>query len=390
MDFSQSRPLLITCAKGVAPFLEQELRQLQFPVTHVMNLGVFTQGSLTDCIRLNMQLRTSMRVLYLFDEFRAANPDELYAHVRHLPWEQVLSPDGFVSITSAVMTESITDTRVANLKCKDALVDYMQERFGQRPNSGPDRRNTVLFLYWKGEQAAIYLDTSGETLSRRGYRKIPLQAPMQETLGAAVISAMEWDINTPFVNPMCGSGTLAIEAALIALNKAPGLLRNNFGFMHINGYTPEAYQQVRKELRGATVKSLPSPIIASDADPQAVEAARQNAKTAGVDLLVEFQVADFRKTPLPDPPAVIVLNPAYGVRLNEFQRLKQQYKQIGDFFKLSCQGYRGFIFTGNLKLAKHVGLKTKRRFIFFNGSIESRLLEYELYEGSRKVRPSPE
>jgi putative N6-adenine-specific DNA methylase len=209
---------------------------------------------------------------------------------------------------------------------------------------------------------------------------------MQETLAAAVVLATGWDGTTTFINPMCGSGTLAIEAALIALDRAPGLLRNNFGFMHIREYNETLWNALRENARKDTKKSLSGRIIATDISPQAVEAARKNATTADVEHLIEFSVCNFSDTPLPDNGGVIVMNPEYGERMGELHKLEGTYKDIGDYFKQKCRGFTGFVFTGNPSLAKKVSLKPKRTFQFFNSGIECRLLEYELYEGTRKVK----
>ncbi|MBN2412214.1 class I SAM-dependent RNA methyltransferase [candidate division KSB1 bacterium] len=377
--------ILVTCAKGIAPYLKNEISALGFPILEEKTLGIFTQGSFNDTIGLNMQLRTGLRVLYLLDEFSAYTPDELYDRLIQINWEDYIHKDGYISVTSSVSTDSIKDSRFANLKCKDAIVDRIQQKCGARPDSGPDRDKAVIFLYWKDDICAVFLDTTGEPLSKRGYRKIPMKAPMQETLAAAVILATGWDGNGPFINPMCGSGTLAIEAAFIALNKAPGLLRHNFGFMHFKQYDKEHYQSIRRDLRSKMKKTPDFDIWATDIDPGAVSAAQKNANTAGVEHLINFQVCDFTGTPVPEREGgIIVLNPEYGFRLNEEKGLAGVYKGIGDFFKTNCTNYKGYIFTGNLSLAKKVGLKTSRRLIFYNGSIECRLLEYELYTGTKK------
>jgi putative N6-adenine-specific DNA methylase len=286
-----------------------------------------------------------------------------------------------------VDTAAVNDTRFANVKTKDAIVDRIREKQGRRPDSGPGRHGAVVHLHWEQERCEVWLDTSGEPLSRRGYRKIPLEAPMQETLAAAVILAAGWDGNGHLVNPMCGSGTLAIEGALIALKRAPGILRQNFGFMHILGFDPSAFERQRDELKKAALRKTAGRLIATDFRPEAVEAARQNARTAGVEHLIEFQACDFRESTVPEGEGVVILNPEYGERMGDAGKLGDIYKGIGDFFKNRCMGYRGYIFTGNLDLAKQVGLRTKRRMPFYNGPIECRLLEYELYRGSRKAGP---
>jgi len=378
--------ILITCPKGIPPWLTGEVRALGFPVLAEGEAAVETEGTLADTMPLNLHLRTGHRVLYLVAAFPAENPEGLYRGLRDIPWEEILHERGehaYLSVTSTVDTPSINDARFVNQKAKDAIVDRMQEKCGLRPDSGPDRDRAVVHVFWRGSRVALYLDTSGEPLSRRGYRKIPLAAPMQETLAAAVILATGWNGRRGFVNPMCGSGTLAIEAALFAMGKAPGLLRSNYGFIHLQGFDPAAWRAVRAAAHKAE-KETAARIIATDIDPKTVAAARQNALTAGVEGRIEFAVCPFAETPVPERGGVVVLNPPYGERTGEVPSLIGLYREIGDFFKQRCGGHRGYIFTGNAALGKQVGLRTKRRVPFFNGEIECRLLEYELYEGSRR------
>jgi putative N6-adenine-specific DNA methylase len=382
--WTQKSKIVITCAKGITPFLKEEVLSLGLPILSEGIADVETEGTMEDAIKLNLFLRTGQRVLFLLEEFDAKSPDELYNKMSRIRWEDIIPEDGYLCVTSSVETPTIKDSRFANLKCKDAIVDRMKEKSGFRPDSGPKRDRTVIHLYWKDERCQIYVDTSGEPLSRRGYRRIPLRAPMQETLAASVILATGWKGNGNFINPMCGSGTLAIEAAMIALNKAPGLLRNNYGFMHLKGFNESSWNALRKKTRVIAKKSLNGRIIATDISQEAIEAAKKNATTAGVAHLMEFGVCGYSETPIPKGGGVVVLNPEYGERLGEIEELKEVYKGIGDFFKKKCLGYKGYIFTGNLDLAKKVGLKTKRRIPFFNSNIECRLLEYDLYEGSRK------
>jgi len=378
--------ILITCPKGIPPFLAQELALLGFPVLAEQTAGVETEGTLDDTLRLNLFLRTGHRVLLLLDAFAARNADELSLRLQTIPWEDSIDENGYLCVTASVENPTIRDARYAGLKVKDAIVDRIREKRGRRPDAGPERDRSVVHLYWKDEQASVYLDTSGEPLSRRGYRKIPMSAPMQETLAAAVVLATRWDGSTSFVNPMCGSGTLAIEAALIGLNRPPGLLRSNFGFMHIKGWNETLWNELRETAKQEARKSLAGRIIATDIDPRAIEAAKKNAMTAGVEQLIEFLVCDYRDTPLPEGGGAVVLNPEYGERMGEAAKLEGVYKEIGDFFKQKCKGYTGYVFTGNPSLAKRLGLKAKRRIPFFNSGIECRLLEYELYEGTRREK----
>ncbi len=386
----QTNRILITCPKGIPPILKQELDVLGFPVLSEHSAGVETEGTLDDALGLNLFIRTGHRVLYLLRECSARNAEDLYRQVSAMPWEEYIDEQGYLCVTSSVDNPTIKDPRFASLKCKDAIVDRIREKRGKRPDAGPERDRTVVHLYWKDERVALYLDTSGEPLSRRGYRKIPLAAPMQETLAAAVVLATGWHGSGSFINPMCGSGTLAVEAALIGLDRAPGLLRSNFGFMHIKGWNEKLWKELREKANGEARKSLPGRIIATDINPDAVEGARKNAATAGVEHLIEFGVCNYSDTPVPEGGGVIVLNPEYGERMGEVVKLEETYKGIGDFFKQKCTGYRGYVFTGNPGLAKKVSLKPKRSLQLFNSGIECRLLEYELYEGSMKVKkPKP-
>jgi putative N6-adenine-specific DNA methylase len=380
----EKRRILVTCAKGITPFLREEILWLGFPVLSETIAGIATEGTMDDTLRLNLFLRTGHRVLFLIREFTARDADALYNSLSEIAWEDYIAEDGYVCITSSVDNPSIKDSRYANVKCKDAIVDRIRERRGQRPDSGPEKDRVVVNLYWKGNVCSVYFDTSGEPLCRRGYRNIPMTAPMQETLAAAVIMASGWKGAGNFINPMCGSGTLAIEAALIALNRASGILRNNFGFMHLKGFNELLWNDLRAQAKRDAKKTINCRIIAGDIRKEAVEAAKKNAATAGVDHLIEFSVCDYSETIIPEGGGLVMLNPEYGERMGKLKELESVYKGIGDFFKQKCGGYTGYIFTGNFELAKKVGLKAKRRIPFFNGGIECRLLAYELYEGSRR------
>ena len=382
--WTDKRRILVTCARGIVPYLRCELQALGMPIHEEGEAAVETEGSMADAMRLNLCLRTGQRVLFLLHEGRARTPGDLYAGAFQLPWEEIIHVDGYVCITSAVDTPEIRDPRYANVKVKDAIVDRLRRLFRRRPDSGADRTGAVVHLYWQNDRYRIFADTSGEPLSRRGYRKIPLAAPMQETLAAALIMATGWTGEETLLNPMCGSGTLAIEAALIARRRPPGILRENFGFLHLRGFDDDLWQQLRLQVRKQERKEFPGRIIATDISPEAVRAAGINAARAKMGRCIRFHVCDYALTPAPPAPGVVVMNPPYGQRLGENDDLAGLYEEMGDFLKTRCRGYRGYIFTANFELAKKVGLRTKRRLIFYNGELESRLLEDELYEGSRK------
>ncbi|MCK9391917.1 MAG: class I SAM-dependent RNA methyltransferase [Syntrophales bacterium] len=388
--WAEKRRILVTCSKGTTPYLQQEILALGLPVHEESEAAVETEGDMEDTMLLNLSLRTGQRVLLLLHEGQAKTPGDLYDGVINLPWEDILHEDGYVCITSSVDTPEIRDPRYANLKVKDAIVDRLRNLFRCRPDSGSDRTGAVVHVYWKDDLYRIFADTSGEPLSRRGYRKIPLIAPMQETLAAAVIMATGWTGDGPLINPMCGSGTLAIEAALIARRRAPGLLRDNFGFLHLKGFDDDLWQQVRLKVRKGERKDIPGRIIATDISLDAVRAAGVNAGRAKMGRYIQFRQCPFEETSIPGEKGIVVMNPPYGQRLGEEADLAGLYEGIGDFFKERCGGYRGYIFTANPDLTKKVGLRTSRRVILYNGELESRLLEYEIYEGSRKQKAPEE
>ena len=389
MDTSEKNTVLITCSPHLVEYLKAELQTLGFTPLSWHKAGVEISASIDDTMLLNLSLRTAYNVLYLLKAFTCTDPERLYQQTLSIAWEDIISPEEYFTVISRVENPTINNTMYPNLKVKDAIVDRIAAKTGLRPTSGNERENAVVNLYWKDNRCWLYLNTSGVKLSDRSYRKMPHKAPMRESLAAAVISETGYDGTVPLVNPMCGSGTLAIEAALIATQRPPGLLRTNFAFMHLKTFDAKKLKDLRIQLKKQTSKTMPAPIIATDIDPAAVDAARKNALTAGVDHLIEFSVCDFADTPIPSGDGIIILNPEYGLRLGEVRELEVTYKRIGDFFKQKCAGYTGFIFTGNLDLAKKIGLKTSRKIPFFNADIECRLIEYKLYQGSKKNKNTP-
>jgi putative N6-adenine-specific DNA methylase len=381
---------MVTCAKGLSEILQGEIKSLGYSVKSAHETGVELTGDLYDCMKLNLHLRTAFNVLYLLKAFQCRNPDQLYKHTTALPWEQIISPEEYVCVIGRIETPTIENTMFANLKIKDAIVDRIMQKKGARPNSGKERGNVVVQAYWKNEKCWIYLNTSGQKISDRNYRKIPCAAPLRESLAAAIILETGYDGSQPLICPMCGSGTLAIEGALIASHRAPGLMRSNYAFMHTLLYDEPAWQQMRTEAgkqskkRGKT-EFKPARIVATDIDPEAVRSAQRNAMTAGVDHLIDFKVCDFAETPIePEADGIIVMNPEYGMRLGEIKELEETYERIGNFFKQKCASYTGYIFTGNPQLGKKIGLRTNRKIPFYNANIECRLLKYEMYRGTRK------
>ncbi len=378
------RPIRVIAFPKIVPILEREITELGYPSISNNKFSVTTEGTLKDCIKLNLMLTTGNRVLFQIATFKAADADQLYTEVNKLPWEQLLTLSSYYSVHSSVKNSTINDTRFANLKVKDAIADRFTTKIGKRPDSTSQKNGAVIYFHWHRNLCEIYLDTSGATIAKHGYRKHPGDAPLMESLASAMILSSQWDRNSHFINPMCGSGTLAIEAALLASNRKPGLIRTGYGFMHIKGYNPQDYESIRSELIASKSKKLGFKIIANDSNERVLRVAAKNAKIAGVDHLIDFIPGDFRDLAIPEGPGVIIFNPAYGERLGELRELESTYTEIGDFLKKKAQGYWGYVFTGNLDLSKKIGLRAKRRMEFLNGRIDCRLLEYELYSGSRR------
>lgn len=391
-------PIIISCAKLLSRWTEKEVRELGYEPIEVTENTVVIRGAMRDVMALNLRLRTAHRVLVPLLRTTCRNIRDLYEAVNSIDWENLLEADGYFSVSSIVHNFTIRDTRIPSLYTKDAIVDRMREKCQRRPDSGGENYGAAVFVYWEKDEAIIYLDTSGEPLSKRGYRKIPGSAPMQETLAAACIMAMGWDKKSPFLSPMCGSGTPAIEAVMMAMNRAPGLLKGHFAFQSIKGYnhiiagesapkvaprqragaTPE---QIWKELvmeakAEECTENLPS-IIATDISPEAVENAHTNAIAAGVAQYLEFGACDFGETRIPEGKGVVFFNPEYGIRLGDPAELAPIYERIGTFMNEKCRGWTGALITGNPDLAKMVNLYYRNRVPFFNGPIDCRLFIYE-------------
>ena len=396
-------PIIISCAKQLSRWTEIEVKEMGYKPIEVTENTVVVRGAMRDVMRLNLFLRTAHRVLVPLLRTTCRNIRDLYEAVSSIDWENLLEADGYFSVSSIVHNLTIRDTRIPSLYTKDAIADRMREKCQRRPDSGGENKGAAVFVYWEKDKAIIYLDTSGEPLSKRGYRRIPGSAPMQETLAAACIMAMGWDRKSPFLSPMCGSGTPAIEAALMAMNRAPGALKGHFAFQSIKGYTRiipgesaptvaprqragATPEQIWKEMlleskSKETTENMPR-IIATDISPEAVENAHTNAIAAGVAPYIEFKACDFADTPIPpipnpQSPGTIFFNPEYGIRLGDPKELAPVYERIGTFMNEKCRGWTGALITGNPDLARLVNLYYRTRIPFFNGPIDCRLFLYE-------------
>ncbi len=380
---NQPSIILINCPLHVVPILKQEVEALGYTVTWEHPNGVEIRGTISDCVRLNYYLRTASKVLWMVKKFKAGNADELFNGISEIQWENYLLIEKPFSVTSFTNNKTINNTLYTNLKTKDAIVDRFRRKKGNRPDSGSERSGAVVFIHWDNHTVSVYLNTSGESLSRHGYRKNPFLAPLQENLSAALILSTGWDSNSSFVNPMCGSGTFAIEAALIALGRYPGYIRTDYGFQHLKDYDEEFYRDISYEAELKSKTKINFKIIASDISSEAIRVAKKNAEAARVSEFIDFICCPVEETPVPEEKGIVMMNPPYGERMGEEESMIPLYKMIGDFMKQKCAGYKGYVFTGNFEAAKFIGLKPKSRKLFYNAKIECKLFGFDLYAGKK-------
>jgi len=310
--------------------------------------------------------------------FPCTNPVELYTGVHKIDWQQLITTTMTLSVDCSLRDSALTHSGFVALKTKDAIVDRIRESCGSRPSvdtSSPDVRVNV---HLHKNICTVSLDSSGESLDRRGYRLERNEAPLRETLAAAVIALTGWDGSVPLADPMCGSGTIPVEAALQAARIPPGLKRS-FGFQRWLNFDSRLWSDLIKEAEDG-IQNIPLGLITGyDQDSRALALAARNTAAAGLAGQMHF----FHATLLEFMPemnkGVVIINPPYGMRMGEENDLRELYCQIGDVMKKRCRGWTGYVLTGNMELAKYIGLKASRRFVLFNGPIECRLLKYELY-----------
>lgn len=376
-----------TTAKGMEPLLARELARLGAQDVQAGRAGASFLGTLETAYRACLWSRIANRILLPLKTFSAPTPEKLYGGVKSIRWSDHLTPQETLAVDFSSSQSQITHTHFGALKVKDAIVDQLRSTQGERPSVDPIRPDLRINVYVLKDEATLSLDLSGDSLHRRGYREEGAFAPLKENLAAALLMTAGWGEGEPplfppaFLDPMCGSGTLPIEAAMIAANMAPGLHRKYYGFSGWLGHVPKLWERLLKEAREAVItdrKRLPK-IVGYDGDFRVVRIALENVERAGVRGLVHIEKRDFSHCEPIAESGLIMLNPPYGERLGEVEELKPLYKEIGDAFKQRFRGWKGFVFTGSPDLSKTVGLKASRRHVLYNGAIECRLLEYELY-----------
>ena len=386
-----------TAAKGLEELLLAELKALGATSASATRAGVSFEGDLALAYKACLCSRVASRVLLPLKKFPAPTPEKLYGGVKSIKWSDHITPLQTLAVDFTSSQSQITHTHFGALKVKDAIVDQMMSVKGSRPSvdvRNPDLRVSV---YVHKDEATVSIDLSGQSLHRRGYRDESVPAPIKENLAAAVLLMAGWPERAAeggaLLDPMCGSGTLPIEAGMIATRTAPGLMRKSFGFERWLGHDARIWKQVRAEAEAQIIrdpKKIPR-IAGFDRDARAVRAAIGHVEAAGLRGLVHIERRDFEQTeplesfaPEGSPRGILVMNPPYGERLGEIEELKPLYASIGDVMKRRFQGWEGYVLTSSPDLAKAIRLEASRRFVLFNGALECRLLKYEIFGGSRR------
>lgn len=380
-----------TTAKGMEELLQSELREFGAQNPKLTRAGVSFEGGLELAYRACLWSRIANRILLPLSTFPASTPEKLYGGVRSIRWGDHLTPQQTIAVDFSSSRSQVTHTQFGALKVKDAIVDQFRSKHGIRPSVDTQRPDIRVNVYVHEDVATISLDLSGESLHLRGYREDGALAPLKENLAAAILMLADWPKRAAegvaFLDPMCGSGTLPIEAALMASKRAPGLNREHFGFLGWLGHVPALWKRLVEEAHELEIKDkkkLPR-IVGYDRDFRVVTSALANLERSGMRGRVHIEKREFKDLEPTGEAGIVVINPPYGERLGEVKDLVPLYEMMGDTFKKKFAGWNGYIFTGSPELAKQVGLKPARKFVLFNGPIECRLFKYELYAGSRRA-----
>lgn len=366
-------------ARGLVEPLEQELKDLGLKVTDKYIGGVFFESNWEGCYKANLHSRLASRILKPVLDFTAYQPEELYNQILRHDFTKYIKPTQTISIDASVTESMMRDQRYVAMKVKDAIVDQFRDKFGVRPDV--DNENPSLRIHVRAikNQFNVAIDTSGDSLFKRGYRKEVGEAPLKENLAAGLIMVTEWDKKSPLVDFMCGSGTFLIEAAMMAKNIAPGISRKRFGFQNWLNYEPEAWDKVVQEAMDAEIEELPFKFYGFDIDRKVLNNAKDNAKRAGVDDVIEFKKEPVATVEPPVEKGMIIINPPYGARIGDEDNLRDVYRDLSFTLKHRFKGWDAWILSGNKELIADLKLKSTRKHFVFNGNIECRFLKYSMF-----------
>ncbi len=374
---------------GLEKVLAEELRVLGGTDIKVAQRAVEFNGSTETLYKANYLCRTALRILKPIAEFHAPDENALYEEVKKIPWEDYLGADSTFSVDGNVSYSRITHSKYLALKTKDAIADRFRELTGKRPSV--DKFNPVLRINTRvfKDFCTVSIDSSGESLHRRGYRKETGPAPLNEVLAAGMILLTGWKADSNFIDPMCGSGTLPIEAALMAKRMPAGYFRKAWTFQNWKDYDRELWEKVTREA-AADIRPLPARVVASDRSGRILQVARTNISSAGLGADIELKVDFIGDVVPPEGGGLMVTNPPYGERIKA-DDINRLYSQIGDNLKQKFNGYSAWIISSHIEATKHIGLRPAARIALNNGPLVCKYLGFDIYEGSKKENPeSPE
>jgi putative N6-adenine-specific DNA methylase len=382
LDTSKAKfPITIKTVFGLEPALEDNLRELGYSDIKVINRGAQVMGSWEDVYKLNYELRCGISVLIELAHFRFENKDELYKNIRQLGWTQLFDGKKTFAIRGFASSKMFPNTQFPLLLAKDAIVDDFRARTGSRPNVDLKSADVVLDLHILDNQATVSINTSGDPLFKRGYRKETGLAPLNEVVAAGMIYLAKWDRKSTFVDPMCGSATLAIEAAMIATNTPAGKLRESYTFMHLLNFDRGLWEKVMDEADKKTTR-CEAKIYASDESEMMINKARRNIRTLPFARNIELNTIDFRDFKKPSDSGIVISNPPYGERIGE--NVEALYKDLGDWMKQQMTGFNCWILSSNKDAFNAVGLKANKSIKMFNGSLPCEFRKYEIFAGRKE------
>lgn len=366
---------------GLEDVLAEELIALGANNLEIGKRMVSFEGDKQLLYKCNIHCRTALRILVPIHTFKARNADEIYSEVKKLDWRKYMSLENTFSIDSVVFSDIFTHSKFVAYRTKDAIVDFFTKKTGERPSVSTTNPDILINIHIAHDKCTLSLDSSGDSLHKRGYRVGQTKAPLNEVLAAGMILKTGWRGESAFFDPMCGSGTLLIEAALIALNIPPGVYREGFAFERWPDFDKELFEELYNDDSGE--KEFKYKVYGSDISAQAVEIARENIKSAGLTNYIEVEVKPIQKyqTP-PSPNGIIVTNPPYGERLKESDIYKL-YDDIGERFKHAFAGYTAWVLSSQKELFNKMGLKTSARYKLINGALDCEFRKYELFAGKR-------
>lgn len=368
-----------TVARGLEALAAQELEQLGAHSVEAGFCGVSFEGDRTLLYRVNLWARLPFRILMHLDQFDCLDADDLYQGIKAIDWSEFLTPEMTLSVNATGKNDQLNHTHFTALKVKNAIVDQQMDRFGERSDVDTHEADLRIGVHIDDNGCTVSLDSSGNSLHRRGYRPAVGAAPLKESLAAALIQMSGWQPDQMFYDPLCGSGTLPLEASLKALNIAPGMFREHFGFETWLDFDQELLAKLIQEADDNRLDALPAPIWGSDRNPEVVDQAIINAKNCGLANHVYFSALDLAEVVAPADSGVVFCNPPYGERLGRDSDLGAFYKQLGNVLKQQFKGWTAFVLSGNKQLSQTIGLKCAERTAVLNGALPCQLMKYELY-----------